>query len=297
MSLTAHLVHESAIVRIRIVDCRPDDHCCGPEERALASTLALPLRGVFVKHHGARQQVVADVCHGVFFNAGEPYRVSHPVAGGDRCLAIEPAEELLREIVAECGADGDHRGFGHTHAPLSAGLIASRKSLQHRLAAGLAGPLEADETALQLLTATTHAASSHVDVPSGERRRTEARHREIVDATRIALVAQPAARWTLAVLARRVYSSPFHLARAFRRYAGISLHRYQMLARMAAALDEVLDTSRDLAAIGVDLGFAHHSHFTAAFRTSFGVTPSVLRRSANLREAGELRKILTAHAA
>jgi len=63
---------------------------------------------------------------------------------------------------------------------------------------------------------------------------------------------------------------------------------------MAAALDQVVDTSRDLAAIGVDLGFSSHSHFTAAFRTCFGVTPSTLRRSANQRQADELRTILTA---
>jgi AraC-like DNA-binding protein len=56
----------------------------------------------------------------------------------------------------------------------------------------------------------------------------------------------------------------------------------------------VIDTSRDLAAIGVDLGFSSHSHFTAAFRACFGVTPSTLRRSANQRQADELRKILTA---
>src|SRR5438034_7587062 len=161
VALTAHLAHESAIVRIRFVECRPEDHCCGPEEYASISTLVLPLRGVFIKHHGLHTDVVADVCHGVFFNTGEPYRVSHPLDGGDECLAIEPSRDVLHEIIAECGeqmAKPEETSFGHTHVQLDANLMAARKSLKHRLARRLAGPLEADETALQLLVATTRAA-------------------------------------------------------------------------------------------------------------------------------------------
>src|SRR5213079_3432812 len=64
----------------------------------------------------------------------------------------------------------------------------------HRLARRLAGPLEADETALQLLVGTTRAALASRPIPSRERERTHARHQEIVDATKIALVSQPAQR-------------------------------------------------------------------------------------------------------
>jgi AraC-like DNA-binding protein len=91
-----------------------------------------------------------------------------------------------------------------------------------------------------------------------------------------------------------VHSSPWHLARTFRELTGMPLHRYQLRARMTAALDEVLDSRRDLTTIGIALGFSSHSHFTACFRASFGVTPSALRRGAS---AQQIRKILTAKAA
>jgi len=142
--------------------------------------------------------------------------------------------------------------------------------------------------------ATLRAAAASRPAIPGERRRTESRHREIVDATKIVLVSDPAQDWTLSALAKRLATSPFHLARMFRRYAGMPLHRYHLLARMAAALDAVLDSSRDLATIGVGLGFSSHSHFTAAFRRSFGVTPSELRRTASFPRVAEMRKILTA---
>jgi len=296
MSLTARSAHDSAIACIRIVDCRPDHACSGPEEYATAPTLVLPLRGIFVKHHGTQTRVIADVCHGIFFNANEPYRVSHPVAGGDQCLSIEPARDALLEVMSTYDASASDRPdaiFSQTHVPLSAGMMATRKSLWHRLARRIAAPLEADETALQLLAATLRAASTR-PATSGGRHSTESRHRDIVDATKLVLASDPAQEWTLNALAKRVHTSPFHLARMFRRYAGMPLHRYHLLARMAAALDEVLDSSRDLATIGVELGFSSHSHFTAAFRRSFCVTPSELRWTASVRNAAEMRKILTA---
>src|SRR5207302_4469574 len=243
------------------------------------------------KQHGMHTRVVADVCHGVFFNADQPYRVSHPVAGGDQCLAIEPARDALLEAMSTHDASVlDRRDtiFPLTHVPLSAGMIATRKSLWHRLARQIAAPMETDETALRLLAATLRAAAASRPAIPGERRRTESRHREIVDATKIVLVSDPAQDWTLSALAKRLATSPFHLARMFRRYAGMPLHRYHLLARMAAALDAVIDSSRDLASIGVGLGFSSHSHFTAAFRRSFCVTPSELRWTASVRNAAEM---------
>jgi AraC-like DNA-binding protein len=36
----------------------------------------------------------------------------------------------------------------------------------------------------------------------------------------------------------------------------------------------------DLTALGLDLGFSSHSHFSAAFRQAYGRTPSEFRESA-----------------
>ena len=105
----------------------------------------------------------------------------------------------------------------------------------------------------------------------------------MVEATQLTLASQPGEAWTLAALAKRVHSSPFHLARLFRRLTGMPMHRYHLRARLASALGEVLDTRRDLAAIGLDLGFSSHSHFTETFRRAFGATPSVLRNRARIR--------------
>jgi AraC family transcriptional regulator len=259
VALTSHTVHSGAALSIHRVHCCPADHACGPVEYAARDALALPLRGVFVKHLGPRERVVADSCHALFFRAGEAYRVSHPVAGGDECLVIEPSAELA---------------FGGKAAPLDARLIAARELLRHRLERGLASSLEAEDSALAMLLEI-----GSFEEPAMVRPKRQA---EMVEATRITLAASPGENWTLGALAKRVHSSPFHLARSFRALAGVPLHRYQLRARMAAALREVLDTSRELTAIALDLGFSSHSHFTATFRRTFGAAPSALRKSKNL---------------
>jgi AraC family transcriptional regulator len=266
VSLTVETAHRGSALTIRFVRCRPHDCACGPVERATADALVLPLRGLFVKHYSSRERVVADACQALFFRAGEPYRVSHPVAGGDECLVLEPVPEITGGTP-----------FAKA-AALDAQLIARRELLRHRLEQRLATTLEAEESALALFSCIGKLAPPAA-APSG---RARTRQGEMVEAIRITLASRPGENWTLGELAKLVYSSPFHLARIFHAFAGLPLHRYHLRARMAAALREVLDTSRDLTAIGIDLGFSSHSHFTASFRRTFGMAPSALRKSRNL---------------
>ena len=80
------------------------DVCCPglpvePTEDECTSDLRLvfPYRGVFVRHVGD-DQAVAEPNQVLFFNAGEAYRISHPVPGGDACLSVSISEALLREL-------------------------------------------------------------------------------------------------------------------------------------------------------------------------------------------------------
>ncbi len=73
---------------------------------------------------------------------------------------------------------------------------------------------------------------------------------------------------------------------------GESIHRYLLRARLASALQVVMDSDTPLTDIAAQLNFATPSHFAAAFRRAYGVTPSALRAAA--RGAGKLRTILTA---
>lgn len=72
---------------------------------------------------------------------------------------------------------------------------------------------------------------------------------------------------------------PVYLARAFRRYYGVTPGSYLRRLRLAWAAEELSRTSRPLIDIAASAGFADQSHFTRAFKQQFGTSPGRLRRT------------------
>jgi AraC-like DNA-binding protein len=102
---------------------------------------------------------------------------------------------------------------------------------------------------------------------------------------RLLLAARSAEPWRLDALARAVHVSPFHLSRQFRAATGETIARTLLRIRLALALERLAGGEDDLARLALDLGFAHHSHFSARFRAAFGVAPSAMRRIVTARPA------------
>jgi AraC-like DNA-binding protein len=90
--------------------------------------------------------------------------------------------------------------------------------------------------------------------------------------------AADAAPWTLNHVADAACCSLFHLARAFRKHTGLSLHGYRQRLRLAAALQRLEEGERDIAALAYELGYSSQSHLGAAFVRELGVTPAQARR-------------------
>lgn len=79
--------------------CRAGVEPEGPEELNPTHSIVFVRRGVFRRTH-ERQALVADVNQVLFFNKAEPYRFSHPFAGGDDCTILAPQTRVARELVA-----------------------------------------------------------------------------------------------------------------------------------------------------------------------------------------------------
>jgi AraC-like DNA-binding protein len=99
----------------------------------------------------------------------------------------------------------------------------------------------------------------------------------VVEETKALLSARFAERLTLDELGREVNLSPFHLARAFRRHTGYTLHEYRTHLRLRAVVERLEHGDEDLAAIAREVGFSSHSHLTSTFRRAFGLPPSAVR--------------------
>jgi AraC family transcriptional regulator len=263
---------KSPTVTIRDVCCEGKCRDKSAEEWTTATELVFPYRGVYVRHVG-NDQAVAEANQVLFFNAGEGYRVSHPVSGGDACLSLAISEPLLRELAPlTLLGDNARLAFRPQRLRIDARAQALVAVLRHSLRHNIAGPLEAESLALTLVQRalgprTTHAAGASI----GRQR--------LVDRVKLVLASDPARRWTLAEIAAEVRGSPVYLTQVFQQVEGLPLYRYQLRLRLARALD-LLAQYDDLTALSLDLGFSSHSHFSAAFGQVYGRSPSEFRRLA-----------------
>lgn len=243
------------------------------EECAQSTHLVFPYRGVFVRHLG-RSDAVAEPNQVLIFNPFEGYRISHPITGGDGCLSLSLGEEWLRELVpTEYLRPGAVLAFGKQHLGIDPRAQALVAMLRYSLHRKLAEPLEGETLALTLVRRVLGEQKAQV---------ASVGRRKLVERTKLLLSTDLARRWSLAEIGAEIGVSPVYLTQVFQQLEGTPLYRYQLRLRLARAL-ELLGASTDLAALGMDLGFSSHSHFSAAFRQAYGRTPAQFQRSLSLR--------------
>jgi AraC family transcriptional regulator len=83
---------------------------------------------------------------------------------------------------------------------------------------------------------------------------------------------------SLLTLATEAGVSPAHLARAFKRAMGRSVHRYLLRRRLEWAAALLVSTEQTIAEIAIESGFSSQAHLTTAFRHLYGTTPAAYRR-------------------
>jgi AraC-like DNA-binding protein len=246
-------------------------HLAG-EECATTTHLVFPYRGVYVHHVGSSHTVV-EASQVLFINEDEPYRVSHPINGGDSTVSIRVDPETLLELTParyrhpKGRAAFDRLGVRADHRTQQ--LAAT---VRQRLQRGTVDALVADETTLELVRHTLgekrwSAPNSNGSGP-----------RKLADRVKLLLSSDVRRRWTLSEAAKSVGVSPVYLTQAFKHAEGVPLYRYHLRMRLARSLDLLADYD-DLTDLAFELGFTSHSHFTSAFGKVYGVTPSAFQRS------------------
>lgn len=243
----------------------------GTVECAQATRIVFPYRGVYVRQVG-RTASVADPNQALFFNEGQDYTIRHPQPGEDACLSLSADPALLDELVPPSArAPGSRIQLLRQQQRIDPQAQLQVIQLRRLLRCGLPDPLLAESLALALIRAAVGAA------PDAGTKATHARRR-LVERVKLTLASDPARRWTLSEIAREAGGSPVYLTQVFQQVENMPLYRYQLQLRLARAL-ALLDTYDDLSALGLDLGFSSHSHFSASFRQAYGQTPSAFRKA------------------
>jgi AraC-like DNA-binding protein len=266
-----HLL-DTHTVALRNVRCSGTCRHRSAEECASTTHLVFPYRGVYMRHVGS-DQAVADANHVLFFNAGEGYQISHPIAGGDASLSLGLSEPVLRELAPSTLLnDRGTLGFRRQHHRIDPRAQALVALLRHGLDNRTIEPLEAEGLVLTLVCRSLGPRTSHEPGATHARRR-------LADRVKVLLASDLSRRWTLADIAAEIRGSPVYLTQVFQQTEGIPLYRYHLRLRLARALD-LIARYDDLSALAAELGFSSHSHFAAAFRQAYGRSPTAFRQSA-----------------
>ena len=243
------------------------------EEWSTDDCVVVTRRGVWELEVAGKAQH-ADSLTATCWNRHAPYRVRHPIGGGDHCTIFrltEAGRRALRKLARR--QDGRGTFAARTRTMEGPTYLLHRTALE-RARTG-SDRLAIEEPALAFLRAMT-VEIEPTDLEMIARASSSVAHaRDIIGRDY---------RQSLSVeqIAREVQCSPFHLSRLFQRATGITLHRAVMQRRLREGLERLLDEPTQVSSIALDVGFASHSHFTDAFRAEFGCAP---------RDARELRRM------
>jgi AraC family transcriptional regulator len=277
---TRHVLLESLGIAAVDFRCRANVEPLGAEEPNSTHGIVFVRRGVFERAH-RRDALLVDANHVLFFNAGEPYRYSHPLPGGDECTILAVEGERARELV------GHHAPWAEPRPerpfPIGHGLSSRRAARLHYELLGLVrsgAPAWALEDVIAELadeavgTAYRGVRSRKTAHPSAAVQR---RRRELVESAKLAINEHLDSPPSLSSLARALGCSPFHLSRTFHCVSGVSLRRYVGRLRARIAAHRLVAHSSGLTELALELGYADHSHLTNAFRREWGQPPSRFR--------------------
>jgi AraC-like DNA-binding protein len=265
-------------VGIGTLRCAPDHPLFADSGPVTTHCFAFPRSAVLIarEHH---RPLVEDATLVSFYNRSERYRRRAVSRRGDVAdwFAIEPA--VLIEAVAEFDPavrDQPGRPFRVPATAIDSPTFLLQRSLVERVQRDpTLDTAYVDERALALLDRVLTQAYGPLRLP----REGAGRAREIVELTKEVLARTFTQNLPLTQIARYVDASPFYLCRVFRMRTGTTIHDARNRLRLRRSLEALAETAQDLLSISLGLGYSSHSHFTAAFRREFGMTPSAFRRS------------------
>ena len=290
------VIFESPTVTVGLFRCRPWHprfENTGPINGYL---VVFPRTSVCITHAG-RAPIVTDPNVVMFYNHQQRYRRSKVSDRGDLCewFAFDP--QIVAETIQRFDprvADREAGPFILTHGPSDPQIYLLQRLVVEHLLGSAPDRLFVAETMLQVLGRVIDLAyCAHGTLPAG-RAGLKDSGQELAHAAQAFLARAFQEQVSLDAIARAVAVSPYHLCRVFHRQMGMTIHAYLNQIRLRTALEYVAQGDTDLATLGVSLGYSSHSHFSQAFRRTFGIAPSELRRRASSRSLGELRNILIA---
>jgi AraC-like DNA-binding protein len=248
------------------------DYCCEASrhekpfaEQHTGFTIAYVRRGSFgCRTRGEDYELV----RGSFLvgHPGDEYICSHEHVVGDECLSFQLEGELVDAV-------GDVRAWRSGGVPPLAELVVLGELAQ----AVVDGEAEVglDEVGLWL-------ASRFAGLGTGRGRgRPSPVDRRRAVAAAMWLAERSHEQLDLEAMAREVGLSSFHFLRLFANVLGVTPHQYLVRARLQRAARLLVDESRSITEVALEVGFNDVSNFVRTFHRAAGVSPRRFRQAAS----------------
>lgn len=267
------LIFHSALVAVGAFRC-PAGHPRFSDSGRIRNHCFVFPRTASVIEHDAGDRFVGDQTRISLYNPGQAYRRTAISPEGDHSDYFTIAPHVLREALrtrhAPTADADDSRLFRRSNTTSRAALYLKQRTLFRAVRRLEADALEVESAVLSLLD----------DVLSDAERDAHpiaVSHRRLAQQAQALLAARYSEALSLEDIAADLGVSAYHLCRVFRSQTGETLHRHRDQLRLRAALNR-LEGPEDLTTIALDVGYSSHSHFTSAFRRTFGLAPSRIRR-------------------
>jgi AraC-like DNA-binding protein len=263
----------------------------GPHQ--IGGTLIVFPRTPVTITHAGQTPVLADLNTVMFYNDGQIYSRDRLSDKGDLCEWFRFHPRLVADAIRAFDPyvdDNPCMPFRFSHGPSDTrSYLLQRLVVDHILTQRQPDHLSIQETVLHILHRVV--AGSYRQRGIEPVRVNLSSEREIVEAVQRFLATQFDQNPSLEQIAAQLHYSAFHLCRVFRKHTGRSIHQYLNQLRLRASLEYVTQANLDLTHIALNMGFASHSHFTEAFRKTFGTPPSALRKTSRQTMCELLSKI------
>lgn len=92
------------------------------------------------------------------------------------------------------------------------------------------------------------------------------------------IIVAPEQNWLIEKMAEKCHISRAQLMRLFKQKIGHSPHAFVHKIRLQKAALQLKNTAESILTIALSCGFQSETHFSKAFKTQYGVTPSVYRK-------------------
>jgi AraC family transcriptional regulator len=237
--------------------------------------------GAFVLHSRGSSALI-DSTAVLTYNPQEPYRSEHPFGCCDYGSAVVVAPETLLDVLSHYDPATMERGesmflSGYAHG-LSRAYVRQRLLLQSLRGSEPRDPL-AVEAAILRIVGEVAEGCSRLHGRTLRNRVPERARREYVEDAKALLQQRYAENLRLDDLGKALHVSTYHLCRLFKEETGMPVHKYLNKLRLNHALEAIAAGEEDLSGLAQRLGYASHSHFTAAYHKEFGITPTGCRAS------------------